>query len=337
MPEGSLAFWTQIPAIFAITGAFARAARLIGRKPSFLNEVQNSMKGKFLSVMAAMAVMAGSMALAGQTHQDHDKDSQTTHTVVHKTTRYIHHRGGSQSVTYYHYSHKRGDSDDRKHHHRKHRNTKGTWYNVVTHRHRSGATSTESHETSTGRMHNDHIRRHAKSQDEAPGQGKGQALMIPSTGFHLAYYQSPKEDHRQGKNSRRHGMAAAGLYRDLETWHKSGQEFKVRYSLNLSSEGHANLDIKSMQDRNMPNNDANTDPHGELLRYMHSGHDVIQTGTWTQNGSDVTVQLDHIRYGRTQRSKSETLHGHLSGGVLSIDNFDKDFYGTDSLTFHEAT
>ncbi len=286
------------------------------------------MKGKFLSVIAAFAVMAGSMALAGQTH-----------TVVHKTTRYIHHRGGSQSVTTYHYSHSRRDRDDRRHHHKRHHNTKGTWYNVVTHRHphRSGSSFTNSRDTDKATMHRHGVHHQAKSQDEAPGQGNGQALVPQSNGFHLAYFQTPGHDRVQGRKPRHQGMAAAGLYRDLETWHKNGQEFKVRYSLNLSSEGHANLDVKSMQDRNMPNNDSSTDPHGELLRYMHNGHDVIQTGTWTQNGSDITVQLDHIRYGRTQRGKSETLHGHLNGGVLTMDNFDRVFYGTDTLTFHEAS
>lgn len=168
------------------------------------------------------------------------------------------------------------------------------------------------------------------------------ALAVQGPGAHdqdnkkVRHSGTAKTDSDNRQNHHR-GIAAAGLYRDTETWRNGGQQFRVRYSLNLSSEGHAFLDVNSLQDRNMPNNDSNTDPHGELLRYMHAGHDVIQSGTYTQNGSEITIHFDRIKYGRTQRSKSETMHGRLSGGVLTMDNFDKTFYGTDTLTFHEAS
>jgi hypothetical protein len=100
------------------------------------------MKGIALSVLAAFAVMAGPMALAGQAHGDHDKDKDDAHhhhQTAHTNTRTIHHRGGTQTITYYH--HPRGDKDhdkdDRKprHHHKKHhaKHSK-SWFQAVKHR-----------------------------------------------------------------------------------------------------------------------------------------------------------------------------------------------------------
>ena len=50
--------------------------------------IELTMKGQLLRVIAAFAVMAGTMALAGQTHQDrdHDRDNMKKHTVVHHQT-----------------------------------------------------------------------------------------------------------------------------------------------------------------------------------------------------------------------------------------------------------
>lgn len=106
------------------------------------------MKGKLLSVMTAFVVMAGSMALAGQAHNDHDKDKDdahrhhmSKHTDKDTTTTTIHHRGGSQTITYYHQAKHPGDPDyarDQKY--GKHTKHKTTWYQAVTRRKRSGST-----------------------------------------------------------------------------------------------------------------------------------------------------------------------------------------------------
>jgi len=141
-----------------------------------------------------------------------------------------------------------------------------------------------------------------------------------------------RHDQRQGgyhrrEDRRRSGRYAAGHYTSVSRWSARGDRFSIRYVINLGSDGHSRLEATSLEDRNMPNNDRNTNPHGDILRYMHTGHDVIQTGNWDQNGNDVTIRLNRIQYGRTTRSKSETLRCRLSGNGLVIDSFDRNFYG----------
>jgi hypothetical protein len=151
-------------------------------------------------------------------------------------------------------------------------------------------------------------------------------------GYHENRGYQNRHDQRRGANRRhedrrRSGRYAAGHYTSTTRWNGRSDHFVLQYVINLSSGGHSRLEATSMQDRNMPNNDPNTDTHGGILRYMHSGHDVIQTGDWDQNGDSVTIHLTRIQYGRTTRSKSETLRGRLNGNQLVVDSFDRDFYG----------
>lgn len=115
--------------------------------------------------MTAFAVMAGSMALAGQAHDEHNKDKDDAHRhhmSQHSTTTTIHHRGGSQTITYYHQAKHPGDPDyardqrygrhtntqrhpgdpdyARDQYYGKHTKHKVSWYQAVTRRHRTGST-----------------------------------------------------------------------------------------------------------------------------------------------------------------------------------------------------
>jgi len=188
-----------------------------------------------------------------------------------------------------------------------------------------------------------HHRDGDKDHDNDKDHGHGHPLALNNSGFVLASwqsgyqnngyqkdgYQNRRYQHRQGSYHRRltRGMYAAGHYTSVARWTRNGNEFVIRYVINLSSEGHARLEATSLQDRNMPNNDANTDPHGDILRYMHTGHDVIQTGNWRQDGNDITIHLTQIEYGHTVRSKSETLRAHVAGNTLVVDSYDSNFYG----------
>lgn len=171
-----------------------------------------------------------------------------------------------------------------------------------------------------------------RDKDRDHDGDRGHQYMMSNSGFQLASWQGKHSNYgqrRQGgdrRNSTRK-YYAAGHYTNVSRWARKGQEFVIRYVINLSSDGKSRLEATSLQDRNMPNNDRNTDKHGDILRYMHSGHDVIQNGTWSQNGTDVTIRLTKIRYGGTDRSKSETLRGHLTNGTLHVSSFDRNFYG----------
>ena len=336
--------------------------------------------------------MSACLALAQD--KDHDRDDQHHHARHHTTVRThtytIHHRGGTQTVTYYNYhrartGHRRtthtyysqmrpyyhphtmytdSDWDDRiraarrRHHHHM------SWYEAVTHRNRTGHENRGLHrgwyigrgnphridtDRDNDRHHDwDKARDHHKNKDRDKDKdhdrdkGHGHYLMLANSGYQLAslqnydYQYQHRYQHRYQRNRRqggyhrhytRYGYAAAGHYSNVSRWHGHGQQFSIQYVINLSSDGHARLEATSLEDRNMPNNDRNTDPHGDILRYMHSGHDVIQTGSWRQDGGSITINLDSIRYGHTNRSKSETLRGHVNANHLTIDNYDRTFYG----------
>lgn len=129
--------------------------------------------------------------------------------------------------------------------------------------------------------------------------------------------------------------SAAGNYMDTEQWGHNNESFQIKYTLDLARNSRqARLVADSTWDRNMPNDDRDTNRHGDILRYLHSGHNVVQTGRWSQNGDNVTITFDRISYGNTSRSKSETMRGRLKGNTIIIDSFDRDFYGRDArLTF----
>ncbi|MEA2552635.1 MAG: hypothetical protein QOJ65_811 [Fimbriimonadaceae bacterium] len=121
--------------------------------------------------------------------------------------------------------------------------------------------------------------------------------------------------------------SARGSYTDMERWRRGNEEFIMKYSLDLRGDGTARLVVSSEQDRNMPNDASNRRSHGDIIKYMHQGHDIIQTGTWSQNGSKITLRLDRIQYGSTRRDKNEVVRAHVTGNVLYWDEFDKAFYG----------
>jgi hypothetical protein len=174
-------------------------------------------------------------------------------------------------------------------------------------------------------------------KDRGHGRGHGDEMsLMPASGFQLASYQTRdnnwlRQQKRRKGGDRRHNdrraRYAAGHYSSTTRWTQRDEEFVIRYVINLGGDGHARLEATSVQDRNMPNNGRNTDSHGDILRYMHSGHDVIQTGSWDQNGDSVTIHLNRMQYGRKSNSKNETLRGRLNGNGLKIDSFDRNFYG----------
>lgn len=129
--------------------------------------------------------------------------------------------------------------------------------------------------------------------------------------------------------------SAAGNYMDTDQWGHNNESFQIKYTLDLArSSRQARLIADSTWDRNMPTDDRDTNRHGEILRYLHTGQNVEQTGHWTQSGDQVTITFDRISYGRTSRSKSERLTGRLKGNTIIIDQWDRDFYGRDArLTF----
>ena len=172
--------------------------------------------------------------------------------------------------------------------------------------------------------------------DKDNHKGHGHDLSLnQANGFQLASYTYLQDQDHDRDNQRHGGMRrdshnyrhAAGHYMNTTEWRQQGQHFAVQYVINLGGDGGARLEATSLEDRNMPNNDRNTDPHGQILRYMHSGHDVIQRGTWGQDGDRVTIHLTDMEFGHKNRPKSETLRAHLQGSTLYVDNYDTDFYG----------
>lgn len=141
---------------------------------------------------------------------------------------------------------------------------------------------------------------------------------------------------RQG-NQGRMVRYAVGHYTDSEKWSRRGQTFALRYTLDLDQSRKARLTVAPEGDRNEPTDRRDKAGHGTILEYLHSGHKVTQLGTWSQQSNVVTVHFDRIQYGRTDRSKSETLIGHLKGSSIFTTVWDKSFYGHDAKLSFETS
>lgn len=129
----------------------------------------------------------------------------------------------------------------------------------------------------------------------------------------------------------------SGRYTDYEHWGRNGDSFQLQYSLDLSEQSHRARLVASSKDRNMPNDATDRERHGDILSYLHTGQDVIQTGNWHVEGNRVIIDLDRIEYGRTSRSKSERLVGDLRGTSIYITTWDRAFYGRDvRMTFERS-
>jgi hypothetical protein len=132
-------------------------------------------------------------------------------------------------------------------------------------------------------------------------------------------------------------VQVAGRYADSDEWRKHGQHFLVRYSLELRRQGDARLVVSSVEDRDMPDDKDSRFDHGDILKYLQRGQDVMETGQWVQDGDRVTITLDRVQYGETSRPKKEVLRGRMRNGTLWIDDYEKSFYGHNvSLSFERA-
>lgn len=129
---------------------------------------------------------------------------------------------------------------------------------------------------------------------------------------------------RDGNNGR---WRAAGSYVDKDEWRGRGDHFLVRYALNLGRDGRARLVVASLEDRNMPDDKKSRYDHGDILKYLQHGRDVIQTGRWTQNGDEIMIRFDRIQTGDGSRDKDEVLRGRMRNGTVWIDDYEKSFYG----------
>lgn len=139
-----------------------------------------------------------------------------------------------------------------------------------------------------------------------------------------------RDDYRNNRGD------AVGRYTDSERWSRRNDDFFVKYVLELSSNGRARL-VVSSEDRNMPNDETSRRQHGDVIRYLHSGQDVVQTGRWSQSGDRVTINWDRISYGGTTRTKSSTWRGRQQVRDLRFDSYDESFYGRRSeLTFERS-
>jgi hypothetical protein len=137
-------------------------------------------------------------------------------------------------------------------------------------------------------------------------------------------------NHGNGGNRGNDGNSRRAMrFTDEETWRNNRQEFVMRYSLTLESDTDAKLVIESVQDRNMPNDKDDRHTHGDILRYMVDGHNVNQSGHWSQHGDTVTITFDTIQTGGAPRSRTEKFTGHLRNGTLVMSDWDRTFYGHD--------
>jgi len=166
------------------------------------------------------------------------------------------------------------------------------------------------------------------------------SLDFVSNGREVTDYQGrwpnrDRDNNRDHNNDGDRGRNASGRYSDTDEWRRRNDHFKVTYALDLRQSGDVRL-VVAAEDRNMPDDrDARYD-HGDILKYLQDGHDVIETGRWTQNGDRVTITFDSIQYGRTSCDKREVLKGRVKGNTLWIDDFEKSFYGHgSSLSFEK--
>ena len=162
-------------------------------------------------------------------------------------------------------------------------------------------------------------------------------------------YDNRKWDNRRGDNRDRdrdrngdrdrednRGGYAAGRYTDSDQWRRHGDSFLVRYTLDMRPNGQVRL-VADGQDRNMPDDRDSRYDHGDILKYLQHGDNVVETGHWTQDGNRITITFDWIQYGDTSRSKKEVWHGQMRNGTLWIDDYEKSFYGHDvQLSFEPS-
>ena len=168
------------------------------------------------------------------------------------------------------------------------------------------------------------------------------ALDFVSNGHQITDLQDPgrnemtdpgRRDHDQGDDFG--GRMDAGRYINVDEWRNHGQHYLLRYTLDLARKsGQARMVVSSDSSVDLPDDRDSKFDHGDVLKYMGRGASVVETGMWSQDGDRVTITFDRIQYGDTNRSKKEVFHGTIRNGVLSVDDYEKSFYGhSATLTF----
>jgi len=282
------------------------------------------MKGHMLKIGVAIWAMAACFAVAAKQDKDHDRDDKHHRNTVSRSTASKQRHSWVYSVE--HRGRRSNDNDhdwDDVRHRRRRRSGTVVYRNVRTnpntyfyqphriysdrdwenrihmaHRNRGKHLGWSIGRGNPHRIGGDHDRddrRHHKGRGDlayvTPNPGGFQLASWQNYGYQNDRYHQDRRNGGSRRNSNRRNSYrfAAGHYTNVTRWTKRGQEFVIQYTINLSNSGTARLQASSLQDRNMPNSGRNTDPHGDILKYMHAGHDVIQTGRFDQNGGGVTI------------------------------------------------